>query len=223
MLTKQIAVGLATSMTTLALVAGGTLVSSIQPASAATIITEYTGSTFFGSTFPGQSVTTSNNPLPWNNITFNWFSDITTPDKLAVTDPTAFGTLFLLSQEYLGTPDDLSPATSGFLAQSQSISGGQYIFDPGVTLQPNTEYFFYTNASGTISGSPDGYPGGKAYFANGSSFNFFFDIDDGGSDNSFRLSGTPIPTPALLPGLIGMGVATFRKRRTEAEAVGEKA
>lgn len=29
---------------------------------------------------------------------------------------------------------------------------------------------------------------------------------------------TPIPTPALLPGLIGMGVAALRKRKQEAEA-----
>jgi CHRD domain len=32
---------------------------------------------------------------------------------------------------------------------------------------------------------------------------------------------TPIPTPALLPGLIGMGVATWRKRRSVAEKATE--
>jgi hypothetical protein len=36
--------------------------------------------------------------------------------------------------------------------------------------------------------------------------------------------GTPIPTPALLPGLIGMGVAAWRKRKADAQAeVGEEA
>jgi hypothetical protein len=36
--------------------------------------------------------------------------------------------------------------------------------------------------------------------------------------NNFRVgtAATPIPTPALLPGLIGMGVAVWRKRKAEA-------
>lgn len=32
---------------------------------------------------------------------------------------------------------------------------------------------------------------------------------------------TSVPTPALLPGLIGMGVAAWRRRRAEAQATGE--
>lgn len=32
---------------------------------------------------------------------------------------------------------------------------------------------------------------------------------------------TPVPTPALLPGLIGMGVAAWRRRQAEAQAAGE--
>jgi hypothetical protein len=31
----------------------------------------------------------------------------------------------------------------------------------------------------------------------------------------YRPGGTPIPTPALLPGLIGMGLAAWRKRKSE--------
>ncbi|MBE9140720.1 PTPA-CTERM sorting domain-containing protein [Nodosilinea sp. LEGE 07088] len=31
--------------------------------------------------------------------------------------------------------------------------------------------------------------------------------------------GTPIPTPALLPGLVGLGVAALRKRRNADEEV----
>jgi hypothetical protein len=31
-------------------------------------------------------------------------------------------------------------------------------------------------------------------------------------------SGTPVPTPALLPSLIGIGVAAWRKRNTEMQA-----
>lgn len=43
------------------------------------------------------------------------------------------------------------------------------------------------------------------------------DIGDG-SDPTPDLPGEPIPTPALLPGLIGMGYAALRKRRNELEA-----
>ncbi|MBD2325825.1 PTPA-CTERM sorting domain-containing protein [Alkalinema sp. FACHB-956] len=31
------------------------------------------------------------------------------------------------------------------------------------------------------------------------------------------ISPTPIPTPALLPGLVGLGVAAFRKKRNSEE------
>jgi hypothetical protein len=127
-------------------------------AARADIIAQNTGEVDSGTTVPGQSVTT---PLggPWDAITFNFFTNPTTP--------TASGTLFLLSKEYLGTPAALSSATSGFVAQSQSISGGKYIFDPGVTLQPNTQYFLYANASFLNSGGTHAlYPGGNLYFAN---------------------------------------------------------
>src|SRR5690242_7666954 len=49
---------------------------------------------------------------PWNNLTFNWFDTGGTPN-LGVPSPIATGTLFLLNQEYLGTPAALSAATSG--------------------------------------------------------------------------------------------------------------
>jgi hypothetical protein len=211
MLSQSISVGFATTVTTLALTTGATLFNSVQPATAATI-TEFTGGTQAANLFPGQSVTTDSSSLPWNNITFNWFSDE------AATIPTAFGTLFLLTQEYLGTPAGLSAATPGFLAQSQSIVGGQYVFDPSVTLQANTQYFFYTNAIGLSTGTSNGtYPGGNFYGSSGLSFRFA-----PGQDANFRLSGTPIPTPALLPGLVGMGMIAFRKRRAEAKQAAEK-
>jgi hypothetical protein len=35
-------------------------------------------------------------------------------------------------------------------------------------------------------------------------------------------TGTPIPTPALLPGLIGMGIAAFRKRKGEVDVSAEE-
>lgn len=153
-----------------------------------TTIAEHKAGTDSGAFFPGQSITTGDSSLPWNNITFSWFADV--PAKT----PSAFGTLFLLSVEYLGTPDRLSPETPGFIAQTQNISGGQYHFDPSVTLQPNTRYFFYVNASAVTSGAVSGaYAGGNAYAAFNAE-NAFAAFADG--DANFRLSGTPIQLPA---------------------------
>jgi hypothetical protein len=48
----------------------------------------------------------------------------------------------------------------------------------------------------------------------------------GSSDFSLRLNATAVPTPALLPGLVGLGVAALRKRKgegAEKETVGVKA
>jgi hypothetical protein len=51
-------------------------------------------------------------------------------------------------------------------------------------------------------------------------------IGAGGTAYSLNLTSTPVPTPALLPGLVGLGVAALRKRKgegAEKETVGVKA
>src|SRR4030088_860863 len=94
-------------------------------------VTSGTGS---GTFVPGQSVTT---PVggPFDNIFFNWYN--------STGAPTAAGSLFALTQSYTGTPAALSAATPGFLASTSTINSGVYVFTPGVTLQGNTQYFFY--------------------------------------------------------------------------------
>jgi hypothetical protein len=49
--------------------------------------------------------------------------------------------LFLLDQEYTGTPNALSASTPGFIA-SAAASANEYVFAPSVQLQPNTTYYF---------------------------------------------------------------------------------
>ena len=58
---------------------------------------------------PGVSLTT---PVggPWDSITFNFFD--------TNGDPEANGNLYILTSQYLGTPNGLSTLTPGFLAQS---------------------------------------------------------------------------------------------------------
>src|SRR3954470_18243563 len=53
----------------------------------------------------GQSLTTPAGG-PWNDLTFNWF-DTGGPPYPGIPNPIATGTLFLLGQEYLGTPGAL--------------------------------------------------------------------------------------------------------------------
>ena len=61
----------------------------------------------------------------------------------------------------------------------------------------------------------------------GSSFSFAYDQAFGSSSSGAQAafisahSGVPIPTPALLPGLIGLGLGVLRKRKAEAAASSE--
>jgi hypothetical protein len=52
-----------------------------------------------------------------------------------------------------------------------------------------------------------------------------FFTNDSIGDQAFRLHGnaTAVPTPALLPGLVGMGMAAWRKRKAVASALGTDA
>jgi hypothetical protein len=162
-----------------------------------------------GIAFPGQSVTIASTGGPWDNIVFNFYSDA------SATTPTAFGTVFLLSQEYLGAPDDLSSSTVGYIAQA-AASGGLYKFASGVTLQPGTQYFFYVNAEGLTSGNVTGsYSGGILYYANGGAQNF---QPASLEDENFLLTGSPVPEPnsivLLVSGLLIIGGVARRKLNT---------
>jgi hypothetical protein len=149
---------------------------------------------------------------PWHDLTFNFFSDA------PATTPTAAGTAFLLTQEYLDTPGGLSSSTPGFLAQTSNIVAGQWVFAPGVTVQPNTMYWVYENAAmGSITGANvvlgihdyDSFSSGLPYIAG---------LLD---SRNFRLSGdvvgAAVPEPASLTllglGAVGMMGYAWRRRR----------
>lgn len=156
----------------------------------------------FGSGVPaGQSVTTSAGG-PWTDITFSWINGA------ASADPRADGTLYLLSMEYLGDPAALSGATPGFIA-SASDTGTEYTFAAGVTLQPNTQYWFYTdgNVSSYRVNFADAYAGGNLYQRTLSSFPNY--ASNTARDAKFVLNGTvSVPEPASVV-LLGLAVVAL--------------
>lgn len=78
---------------------------------------------------------------PYDDLVLNLFSDTNT------TVPNAPGTGYLLSTAFTGLPGALSSSATGFLGSAVG-SGGYYTFDPTVTLQADTTYYFYQNGAG---------------------------------------------------------------------------
>ena len=93
----------------------------------------------------------------YNNLRFHWYTFQRTP--------VAFGTLTLLTQEYLGLPGGLGASTPGFVARSERITDNMYVFAADVTIAGGTKYWVYTDAQGSWAGSfdEDIYPGGDKY------------------------------------------------------------
>ena len=106
----------------------------------------------------------------------------------------------------------LSPAAPGFIATDTSIVGNVYVFDPSVMLQPNTQYFLYSNAlfpGGSVTGGPVG-SGLYVTVSSDSSFT------PGAGTFNFALDGTAAPEPGSLSLLsLGMlaGLCKFVRRK----------
>ena len=156
----------------------------------------------------GQSITTPRGGS-FDHLSFNFY------DTNLI--PTAAGTLFLLTQSYAGRAGELNSATPGFVAASQSIAGGEYVFDTNVSLQSATQYFFYANENLTFTANfRNPYSGGILYLpSNNDIRNPFISFEP--ADANFRLSGVAaVPEPstlALLTGAALTGAAFLRKRK----------
>jgi len=164
--------------------------------------------------FEGQSVTTPGGG-PFNNITFNFYSNTVLPLQ-----PSAPGTMFILNQGYHGSPAGLNSSTSGFIASSIATTNGVYQFSSNVTLNENTQYFFYANQSGPVTITPtDTYPGGQEWSTTGSNTAYGPAPDD----TLFTLSGTAVsvvPEPstavvAVFGAVSGIAYGLARKRRAQ--------
>lgn len=131
------------------------------------------------------------------------------------------GDLFILTENHLGSPADLSSSTSGFVAKNNGFENGFWTFDRDVTLEADTTYYFVmgdrANATATrIRRNRDrSTPGlGFSRNENGSYRGNTGDLD-------YMLRGevaAPVPLPAtallLVIGLAGLGAASIRRRAT---------
>lgn len=160
--------------------------------------------------FVGESFIMPASGGPWDDITFNFFSNV------PATTPFATGTAFLLDQVYSGTPSGLSSATPGFVGASTGISGGMYDFSTTLTLDPGVTYFVYENVEIPIGGITGGntISGGQAFGATGGASSDF--VTQGGLASNFAVSGTAVPEPSALlvfvSGLLGFGfLRRYRK------------
>lgn len=143
-------------------------------ATAATVEQVGAGQTSTSNNYLGQSVTIPGT-ASYNNLRFNWdgnsSSALTAPAPPP--GPLAVGHLFLLTQEYLGLPGDLGPSTAGYLAESERIENGQYVFSASVTVNAGAKYWFYSSwTPGSVGPfhpitgfSEDSYAGGDMYIA----------------------------------------------------------
>jgi hypothetical protein len=185
----------------------------------ATVILTDSGDTLQGYFTPGQNAVgqslTTPAGGPWSSILFSFYS--ANIDPVTLGPEVAQGGLYLLTQAYSGTPGALSNATPGFLASTSTIVNGEWVFAPSVTLQPNTQYFFFENSTDPAAiATTATFAGGTAYradpFFNGGIYTTV------SNEAIFLLQGTgtatPEPASCLLTGIGLFGVvAVFRRCR----------
>lgn len=107
--------------------------------------------------------------------------------------------------------NSLGASVSGFDSKSGSVSFAS--LDPAkfsLVLVPKgaTEYAAYYFQAGKYTATSFGFTTDGIKTPNG---------NNNPELSNFSVFARPVPTPALLPGLIGMGVAALRKRKAEAE------
>ena len=219
MLSKSTAVGLSAA----ALTVGSTFLGAIAPANAAT----FSVSGRFGST--GDFVNSANagsNPLATRYVNGSFDGTYTIDGTLPVV---GFGGN--LSSWTINLRDEIGNVLTTFSSTANvgALVGGGYIYPyyPTPTSPPTyTQILIGENNKGSLElyfpGNFNG-TGEIAPITSPESFtSYFLDTSDLQNPVGIRiesarselLSSSPaIPTPALLPGLIGMGVATLRKRR----------
>jgi hypothetical protein len=127
---------------------------TIAEAQVSDAIVDVTGGSVGTWNWSGQSVSVPAGT--YAGIRFNWYHR----DK----SPSAFGKLYVLTQEYLGLPGDL-PNAAGLVGSATKTESDEYVFPPTVTLTGPRTYWFYTDTQGDFANSfdIDTYAGGTSY------------------------------------------------------------
>lgn len=184
-------------------------------AQAATISAETRGRDAVRASYYMQSVEIGPG-ADWSNISFAFDKD-----KGRGFSAYAAGDLFILSEQYLGTPKGVNKSTDGFVAKSTGVTAnGFWKFKNSLTLQANTTYYFVMGNRQPaervrIFGWND--PSAPGYStSNGAKRNY----SAGNNDLDYTLRGEAIaavPTPAsalmLISALVGFGAVRNRRRR----------
>ena len=159
------------------------------------------------SLYPGQSLTTPSGG-PWDHLIFSWLN--------LDGSRQAFGHLYLLSHEYTGLPSNLSASTPGFIAEATTITADEYVFQVDVTVQQETQFWFYADTEGYFRGRDlSDYSGGTGYVAGNPSQPFPTSFYSYAGDADFFLKGSPVPEPATFV-LLGTALLGLWKCRWRA-------
>lgn len=216
----------------MATLAVGTLVTtgalSTQSAQAISIFTtgcDYSGALYCSEVFSGNDSNTAFNDPDKGLWTFlQAINDFVSPNPPVVIDPTTWGNAGLPSEQNFITKVEAPPAgstTSTIEGLSGYLSIG-YGQDPDDSTTGTWKVVNLSQNSGNFEGPFALTMKADNFF----SFNYFDGAIQEGTWSTDRfnrgfshatLYSTPesIPTPALLPGLIGMSVAALRKRKQE--------
>ncbi len=130
-----------------------------------------------------------------------------------------------------GTSYDITTVTGSYNALSSTLESQVWWNDRELAMEFATAV---DDSLGLVSQLGSSFSHGPLFaydFRNSTFFWQFYRTDSGQVQTSFTSdwnrtltwataapTAVPIPTPALLPGLVGMGVAALRKRKQEAEA-----
>lgn len=136
---------------------------------------------------PGQSFTVVSTG-PVDHIVINFFSD------LLLSVPSAIGNGYLFSAPYLGDSATIASATLNLLG-STAASGNHWSFDPALVLQPNTQYFFYSDSFQPLAGTNNPYTGGDFYYVGIPPGTGPYTLDSN-ADTSFLVDGSLVATGA---------------------------
>ena len=104
--------------------------------------------------YPGQSVYVPAGT--YSHLRFQWYS--------TTKEPVAFGRLFILTEEFLGLPGQLSTAPT-LKGLATTIEAGEYVVEPTFEFEGGRTYWFYGDTQGSFATSfdVDTYAGGIGY------------------------------------------------------------